>query len=366
MNIQEYLNLLRKSGFPLARINQIFNGLDSLAQTIKSEQGLEFPTKKGLTGTGLSQFALKLEPAGKVRVFALLDSITQTVLSPVHNYMFDILRKIPNDGTFNQDAAVVRATEKHKKYGISYSFDLSSATDRLPRKLTSAILESLVKVPGYGDKWEKVIADREFSFSSSIQKSFPDLIKDQDNKYRYSVGQPMGGLSSWAGLALTHHWILQFCSPLQKWEERYEILGDDIVIFDTGIAMEYLRVMTELGVEINPSKSISSSRVGFEFAKRTVLNGINVSAISMLQILSSVSLNTRVSDTYDFVVRGLVSNVHHLSLMLRPKFNSSRLYDMKEIGLATLSYLNLLSSKEVIEFRIVLESLVNPKYWDFD
>jgi hypothetical protein len=29
---------------------------------------------------------------------------------------------------------------------------------------------------------------------------------------RYEVGQPMGALSSWAMLALTHHFIVQFAA----------------------------------------------------------------------------------------------------------------------------------------------------------
>jgi len=129
----------------------MISGIQSLSQLIKAEPSLKFPTKKGISGTGLSQLALKIEPAGKLRVFAMLDSITQTVLSPIHDYMFSVLRLIPNDGTFDQDSAVKRATDKHKEFKISYSFDLSSATDRLPRKLTSAILESLVRIPGIGD-----------------------------------------------------------------------------------------------------------------------------------------------------------------------------------------------------------------------
>lgn len=56
------------------------------------------------------------------------------------------------------------------------------------------------------------MADRTFKFSASVGKKYPHLLEDQNNEYRYSVGQPMGGLSSWAGLAITHHWILQYCS----------------------------------------------------------------------------------------------------------------------------------------------------------
>jgi len=70
------------------------------------------------------------------------------------------------------------------------------------------------------------------------------------------------------------------------------------VIFDEGLATRYLEVMEKLGVEINSSKSINSSRKGFEFAKRTFINGVNVSAVSLLQILSSVGLNARVADAH--------------------------------------------------------------------
>lgn len=91
---------------------------------------------------------------------------------------------------------------------------------------------------------------------------------------------------------------MQYCSPKRVWEDRYEILGDDIVIFDKDLAETYLKVMESLGVDINISKSINSSLQGFEFAKRTFINGVNVSAISVLQIMSSVSLNARVADAH--------------------------------------------------------------------
>jgi len=45
----------------------------------------------------LGKLALKLEPAGKVRVFAILDVWSQSILEPIHNHMFSILRSIPND-----------------------------------------------------------------------------------------------------------------------------------------------------------------------------------------------------------------------------------------------------------------------------
>jgi hypothetical protein len=189
------MRVLESGGFQTRRIRSLLGGLESLYYNGINE-GLKLPFKKSFSGTGLSQFAIKEEAAGKVRVFALLDSITQSILAPLHDYLFEILKIIPNDGTFDQDASVKRSSEKYTKYGIAYSFDLSSATDRLPARLTAAILESLINIKGFGDAWLNVMVDREFNFSKSVKKKYPHLIEDQDNKYRYSVGQPMGGLSS--------------------------------------------------------------------------------------------------------------------------------------------------------------------------
>lgn len=50
----------------------------------------------------------------KVRLFAMVDVFTQWILKPIHDYIFDILRGIETDATFNQHAAV-RRIQKHLK-----------------------------------------------------------------------------------------------------------------------------------------------------------------------------------------------------------------------------------------------------------
>ena len=65
-----------------------------------------------------------------------------------------------------------------------------------------------------------------------------------------------------------------------EWELNYEILGDDLTIFDRDLAEAYLGLCKILGVEINLTKSISSpNKPVFEFAKRTYNNGIDVSPV---------------------------------------------------------------------------------------
>jgi hypothetical protein len=144
------------------------------------------------------------------------------------------------------------------------------------------------------------------------------------------------------------------------------VLGDDIVIFDTALANKYLEVMESLGVDINISKSISSLDSVFEFAKRTVVHGVNVSTISFKQLLSQSGFATRVADSYTWLKTGLIDNLPLLGLTLSKFGRPNSFRKLKEIGLPTLSLLGLLHSKGVIEHRIVVESLINPRYEDFD
>jgi len=217
----------------------------------------------------MGKLSLKEEAAGKMRVFAIVDGWTQSLLYPLHRALFGILKRLPNDGTMDQDTAFERCIQKAIKYNCSYGYDLSAATDRLPIDLQVAILANLIGVDA-AEAWKRLLVERDY------------LLKDKDtrevNLYRYAVGQPMGALSSWAMLALTHHMLMQVASKLignhsNRWEDRYEVLGDDIVIFSKELASKYLEIMKNIGVPINESKSVvSEHRPVVEFAKRTWWN----------------------------------------------------------------------------------------------
>jgi len=145
------------------------------------------------------------------------------------------------------------------------------------------------------------------------------------------------------------------------------VLGDDIVIFDRLLADSYLSVMEKLGVEINLSKSIvSPSRKVFEFAKRTIITGVNVSSLSFQQIISQSSRGARVADSVTWIRQGLIDNVPLLCSIL-DKHGGLGLLSLKRIGMEAIALLGLLYHKGIIEHRVVVESLVNPQYKeDFD
>nr|UPW42105.1 MAG: putative RNA dependent RNA polymerase [Inner Mongolia sediment mitovirus 2] len=210
----------------------------------------------------LGKLAVKEEAAGKARVFAIADLITQSVMHPLHKFLFSILKTIPTDGTFDQGAPLDRLLKLKKDGELGdhsfHSYDLSAATDRLPIKLQRDIL-------GYytgseiADLWAKLLTDRDWIFQDSIP-------------IRYSVGQPMGALSSWGMLALTHHYIILVAARRVGIFDfnHYAVLGDDVVIANDLVAASYHSLVTEwLGVDINLQKSLES-RECFEFAKRLV------------------------------------------------------------------------------------------------
>jgi hypothetical protein len=116
-------------------------------------------------------------------------------------------------------------------------------------------------------------------FNEDIAKAWKTLLVDRDyhlkdTTIRYAVGQPMGALSSFGMLALTHHFIVQLAAYRvghKAWFDRYALLGDDIVIADEIVANAYHSLMSEyLGVKINDYKTLKSDHGIMEFAKRLV------------------------------------------------------------------------------------------------
>jgi hypothetical protein len=230
----------------------------------------------------IGRLATKEEP-GKVRVFAIVDAFTQWMLYPVHQALLAWLRSLPQDGTFDQRAAV-RTAMAEIGQGYVSSFDLSAATDRLPVLLQAIILNCLI--PTFGDLWARLLTERDYMLPR-------ESYTGKGSTVRYAVGQPMGAYSSWAMLAVTHHLIVQFASwraaggGALVWFTKYRVLGDDIIIWDKTVAEHYLAIMNELGVAVNPSKSLVSANGSFEFAKRFVYAGQDCSPVP-LAALSAV------------------------------------------------------------------------------
>jgi hypothetical protein len=218
----------------------------------------------------LRAHALVNDTEAKTRVIAMADYWTQTSLLPLHNKLLHLLSRFgESDLTFGQD--IQPFGDPTQPY---YSYDLTSATDRLPRFLYVTCLRHL-----FGDKysksWERLMTDEGYH--------------GPDGRIRkYATGQPMGLYSSWPLLAVVHHLIVLTAAHdigIRRFRD-YRLLGDDIVIRHQGVATRYARILEDLGVKISPEKTLVSSDT-FEFAKRIFHKGIEVTAFPLHGISSA-------------------------------------------------------------------------------
>lgn len=241
-------------------------------------------SKRGGVPQGqVGKLGIREEP-GKMRVFAVVDSFTQSLLRPLHDHIFSMLKLIPQDGTFNQ-ASPMKGLIKYLKENNRnhcWSYDLSAATDRLPVKIQELVLGLLFQ-PKFASTWRSLLCDRDYQLPSLMVKTWGKAKKI----VRYAVGQPMGAYSSWGMLALTHHALVQYAAyraGYRSWFSGYAVLGDDVAIGDRYVAEQYIVIMKELGVGISFHKSIISNNRSLEFAKRFVYKGEEVTPLPLLAI----------------------------------------------------------------------------------
>jgi hypothetical protein len=224
------------------------------------------PIRPGL----MRKIGLVKDTEGKTRIIAMADYWSQTSLKPLHERLLSDLKGIEMDVTFGQDIAPFG--DDNQTY---FSFDLTSATDRLPIFLYEDILE-LRFGPEYKDAWKIIMTEQGFQW--------------EDRLIFYQTGQPMGLYSSWALLAHAHHFIVQYSAHKAGYRSTfrdYRLLGDDIVIRNDRVAREYQSVMTSLGVSISPTKTLVSKDT-FEFAKRIFTRRQEVTAFPLNGLRSSL------------------------------------------------------------------------------
>jgi hypothetical protein len=127
------------------------------------------------------KLAIIKDPECKMRVIAMFDGLSQTLLESLSKHLFQILEKIPSDRTFNQDPRFYHTKiDKNQKL---YSLDLSSATDRFPVSVQVQILSKLIGEQK-ANAWKMLMVGQEFT------------TPDGESTINYIVGQPMGAKSS--------------------------------------------------------------------------------------------------------------------------------------------------------------------------
>jgi hypothetical protein len=245
----------------------------------------------------IGKLGVVYDQAGKARVVAATNWWIQSCLSGLHNSIFDHLKSLETDGTFDQDGCFDRYISAVKPGSTMSGFDLSAATDRLPIDLQVDVLNTL-GINGY--LWRQML-DIQWKTQS------------EDLRYiKYSVGQPMGALSSWAMLALTHHVIVNVAAietddRLDFKDVNYAVLGDDFVINNEAVADTYRNIMAALGLEIKLSKSVISTRFT-EFAKKLKGPSVNFTPIGPGSILSACRSGYMIPAVFMSAIGSVITN----------------------------------------------------------
>jgi len=205
------------------------------------------------------------EPGYKLRFAANPYRVYQMALQPLGNALFDALRRVPNDFTFDQQGGIDFVQRLLGSGLPAASMDLSNATDNAP---LDAQLE-LLGLMGVSTRWLQFFRDtcRGDWYVSTSRSSGWQLL-------RWSVGSPLGLYPTFASFALWHHSVVQYCFSMLDCPKLdniypYAIVGDDVVILNWEVANLYRTVMSEMGVPISESKTLWS-RTTAEFLGRVI------------------------------------------------------------------------------------------------
>nr|AHF48631.1 RNA-dependent RNA polymerase [Sclerotinia sclerotiorum mitovirus 15] len=221
----------------------------------------------------LRKISIKEDREGKCRPFAIFDYWSQLTLTPLHDWIYNQLRNIPNDCTFDQHKGVDKMNQIRSRKWF-YSYDLKSATDRFPVLLQERVL-SLLFNADYAKAWRELLTREPFRLGKN-----GELIK-------WGAGQPLGAKSSWAVFTLCHHLVVHIAAMRTNSPLDYVLLGDDIVIRGRALATEYKRIMFQLGVTISDAKT-HVSKDTFEFAKIWSHQGRNVSGFPIVGLAETI------------------------------------------------------------------------------
>lgn len=262
-----------------ASVTELFNLPETLIHSIKVVGGQEISERIDTIFNGIKLIPTWLLPPSKhlfrkleafpdkelkMRIIAVGDYWSQTVLKPLHHYLFRVLKKIPQDCTFDQGKSKLLLLNKLDNHSY-HSIDLTAATDRMPIDLIIQVLSGILP-QDYLSSWKDIMVGYPF--------------RNQEGKMiSYAVGNPMGFYSSWSSFTVVHHYLVYHSCQINgiKWNDCiYCILGDDIVICHDQVAATYKGLLIHLGMEVSELKTHTSPHF-YEFAKRYSFYGDEIS-----------------------------------------------------------------------------------------
>jgi hypothetical protein len=223
---------------------------EGLTYFTQGNRGVSFyPFEDSVGKIGLIQ-----EPGFKLRAVANPGRVYQRALQPLGDRLFRVLRSLPWDCTFDQAKPLGVLQEALSAGQTLHCVDLSGATDYFPLDLQLPALDYLTLNSGEAVRLFRDLSRSPWQYGG-------DTIS-------WKRGQPLGLYPSFAAFALTHGALLYHLNGYRH-DNRFFVLGDDVVIADDALASRYREVLEDLGCPVSPNKTLASSRLG-EFAGKLV------------------------------------------------------------------------------------------------
>nr|UJQ92584.1 MAG: putative RNA-dependent RNA polymerase [Mitoviridae sp.] len=232
------------------------------------------PYRGGDNTTGMNFSAGKIaviqEGGCKARTIANPMLLFQALGEPMKiKLQWYIEKCYPEVCTFDHErgySSVVQWLEQGKKV---WCFDASAWTDRFPLLLQEAVIDSLVE--------RRILSDEDrAAFGLVMDKGWH--WDEVEREVKWSVGQPLGYGPSFHLATLTHVAICDMICQIRGIQGRdFRIVGDDVVIANEELAIDYQCAMNDLGVKINLSKSAVSDKLGEFLGKQITRWGVSPS-----------------------------------------------------------------------------------------
>lgn len=187
----------------------------------------------------------------KCRFFASPHLWLQQALEPLKKGLFQILREVPWDGTHDQGIADEAIRTNLAAGRTVHCFDLSDATNVFPLELQRTVVRSVLRKADlcYMDLFD-VIAELPWKF--------------EGKPLYFKRGQALGLGPSFAMFALTHGLLLKALNKGNH-DDKFFVIGDDVVILDDSLAEAYEKALKDLDLPFSPLKTLRSNRIA-EFA----------------------------------------------------------------------------------------------------
>lgn len=188
-------------------------------------------------------------PGGKLRSIANPHLVHQLALRPFGEAVYKVVQSLPWDCTFDQSKPQATLQKHLSERKMVHSIDLSSATDYFPLEVQLTVLKGI-----FGD-----ISD--ISLFKDISRSY---WRSPIGVLQWMRGQPLGLYPSFAAFTLSHGILLWYLNGCQH-NDKFFVLGDDVVILDENLYIRYIQVLEEMSCPYSRDKSISSANL-CEFA----------------------------------------------------------------------------------------------------